>query len=93
MQRSPSWCVLAPSHRRFLSCSCPEEECPLGPLSRTEEAQPASEQPEPAGADLPSQLVANGTSGDQAAARRLATRLYHLDGFKKSQVASFLRKK
>ncbi|XP_042327489.1 PH and SEC7 domain-containing protein 4-like isoform X2 [Sceloporus undulatus] len=39
-----------------------------------------------------SPLFANGTSGDQAAALRLATRLYHLDGFKRSQVAAFLRK-
>ncbi|KAJ6658667.1 hypothetical protein lerEdw1_019827 [Lerista edwardsae] len=70
----------------------PEEECSPGPLGGTEEPQPTSEQSEPPGADLPPQLVANGTSGDQAAARRLATRLYHLDGFKKSQVASFLRK-
>ncbi|XP_072835069.2 PH and SEC7 domain-containing protein 1 isoform X2 [Pogona vitticeps] len=37
-------------------------------------------------------LFANGTAGDQAAALRLATRLYHLDGFKRSQVAAFLQK-
>ncbi|XP_062995467.1 PH and SEC7 domain-containing protein 4 [Elgaria multicarinata webbii] len=38
------------------------------------------------------ELFANGTSGDQAAALRLANRLYHLDGIKRSQVAAFLRK-
>ncbi|CAM4685490.1 unnamed protein product [Lepidochelys olivacea] len=37
-------------------------------------------------------LLANGASGDQGAAQRLAARLYHLDGFKRSQVASYLRK-
>ncbi|XP_026540510.1 PH and SEC7 domain-containing protein 4 [Notechis scutatus] len=37
-------------------------------------------------------LLANGTSGDLAAAQRLAARLYHLDGFRKSQVAAFLQK-
>ncbi|XP_062817061.1 uncharacterized protein LOC100565545 isoform X2 [Anolis carolinensis] len=37
-------------------------------------------------------LLANGASGDRSAALRLATRLYRLDGLKKSQVASFLRK-
>ncbi|KAH0622993.1 hypothetical protein JD844_030878 [Phrynosoma platyrhinos] len=37
-------------------------------------------------------LFVNGMSEDQAAALRLATHLYHLDGFKRSQVAAFLRK-
>lgn len=75
----------------LLTMHCPKEEPPLGP-SRMEETQRFGEQPDPHGAGLPPQFLANGTYGDQAAAHRLATRLYHLDGFKRSQVASFLRK-
>uniref|UniRef100_A0A8D0G6N7 Pleckstrin and Sec7 domain containing 4 n=1 Tax=Sphenodon punctatus TaxID=8508 RepID=A0A8D0G6N7_SPHPU len=37
-------------------------------------------------------ILASGTPGGQEAAQQLAARLYHLDGFKKSQVASYLRK-
>uniref|UniRef100_A0A674HWX1 SEC7 domain-containing protein n=1 Tax=Terrapene triunguis TaxID=2587831 RepID=A0A674HWX1_9SAUR len=49
--------------------------------------------PDPGWDDLPDgALLANGASGDQGAAQRLAARLYHLDGFKRSQVASYLRK-
>ncbi|XP_053125339.1 PH and SEC7 domain-containing protein 1-like isoform X2 [Hemicordylus capensis] len=62
------------------------EELPPGPSETGEPLNPKEQQPEPNG------LLANGTSGDQAAARRLAARLYRLDGFKRSQVASFLRK-
>ncbi|KAF7236683.1 PH and SEC7 domain-containing protein 4 [Varanus komodoensis] len=64
---------------------CPEElsEEPHG----TEETLRATHAMEPDGMPL-----ANGTSGDQAAALRLAGRLYHLDGIKKSQVAAFLQK-
>ncbi|XP_063167521.1 PH and SEC7 domain-containing protein 4-like [Candoia aspera] len=65
---------------------CPEE---LGEeFGSTGECLPAMGIAEPSG----TLLLANGTSGDQAAAHRLAARLYHLDGFKKSQVAAFLQK-
>lgn len=37
--------------------------------------------------------LANGGQGRRGEAQRLAARLFHLDGFKKSQVAAFLRKK
>ncbi|XP_033015111.1 PH and SEC7 domain-containing protein 4-like [Lacerta agilis] len=66
------------------------EEPPSGKGTDSgEETPPAKEQAEPNGI-----LHANGSAppADQAAAMRLATRLYHLDGFKRSQVASFLRK-
>uniref|UniRef100_A0A8C8S959 Pleckstrin and Sec7 domain containing 4 n=1 Tax=Pelusios castaneus TaxID=367368 RepID=A0A8C8S959_9SAUR len=43
-------------------------------------------------APLDGAILANGASGDQGAAQRLAARLYRLDGFKRSQVASYLRK-
>ncbi|XP_077161454.1 PH and SEC7 domain-containing protein 4 [Paroedura picta] len=64
---------------------CPEDP-PEGP-SKTVEMPQAKEPAEPNGF-----VLANGTSGDRAAAQRLAARLYHLDGFKRTQVASFLRK-
>ncbi|XP_054853520.1 PH and SEC7 domain-containing protein 4 [Eublepharis macularius] len=64
---------------------CSEE--PAGVPSQTGEMPHAKEPAEPNGF-----LLTNGTSGDRAAAQRLAARLYHLDGFKRSQVASFLRK-
>ncbi|XP_048369370.1 PH and SEC7 domain-containing protein 4 [Sphaerodactylus townsendi] len=64
---------------------CSEE--PTGEPSKTGETLPAKEPAESNGF-----LLTNGTSGDQAAAQRLAGRLYHLDGFKRTQVASFLRK-
>ncbi|XP_053257251.1 PH and SEC7 domain-containing protein 4-like [Podarcis raffonei] len=66
------------------------EEPPSGKGTDSgEETAPSKEQAEPNGI-----LHANGSTppADQAAATRLATRLYHLDGFKRSQVASFLRK-
>ncbi|XP_068776883.1 PH and SEC7 domain-containing protein 4-like isoform X3 [Struthio camelus] len=47
--------------------------------------QPAEGEPAPAG-------LANGGHGQRAEAQRLAARLFHLEGFKRSQVASFLRK-
>ncbi|XP_039180068.1 PH and SEC7 domain-containing protein 4-like isoform X2 [Crotalus tigris] len=59
-----------------------------GEFSRTGESLPAKVTAEPNG----TLLLANSTSGDLAAAQRLAARLYHLDGFKKSQVAAFLHK-
>ncbi|KAM3830742.1 PH and SEC7 domain-containing protein 4-like isoform 2-T5 [Vipera latastei] len=59
-----------------------------GEFSRTGEILPAKVTAEPNG----TLLLANSTSGDLAAAHRLAARLYHLDGFKKSQVAAFLQK-
>lgn len=68
-------------------CSCREELG--GEFSRTGESLPAKVTAEPNG----TLLLANSTSGDLAAAHRLAARLYHLDGFKKSQVAAFLQKK
>lgn len=68
-------------------CSCHEE--PEGEFGKPGESLPAKVTAEPNG----TLLLANGTSGDLAAAHRLATRLYHLDGFKKSQVAAFLQKK
>ncbi|MEE6478936.1 hypothetical protein FKM82_012052 [Ascaphus truei] len=37
-------------------------------------------------------IIANGTSNDREAARRLATRLFQLDGFERSQVAPYLQK-
>uniref|UniRef100_A0A8D2KV60 PH and SEC7 domain-containing protein 4 n=1 Tax=Varanus komodoensis TaxID=61221 RepID=A0A8D2KV60_VARKO len=88
-----AWPHLLLTQRTFFSCpapsaafcSCPEElsEEPHG----TEETLRATHAMEPDGMPL-----ANGTSGDQAAALRLAGRLYHLDGIKKSQVAAFLQK-
>lgn len=39
------------------------------------------------------ETLANGTKADLQAAKRLAKRLYHLDGFKKSDVARHLSKK
>ncbi|XP_032084868.1 PH and SEC7 domain-containing protein 4-like isoform X2 [Thamnophis elegans] len=65
---------------------CPEE--PAGEFGRTGGSLPAKVPAEPNG----TLLLANGTSGDLAGAHRLAARLYHLDGFRKSQVAAFLRK-
>ncbi|XP_007430920.1 PH and SEC7 domain-containing protein 4 isoform X2 [Python bivittatus] len=65
---------------------CPEELG--GEFGSTGESLPATGIAEPNG----TLLFANGTSGDQAAAHRLAARLYHLDGFGKSQVAAFLQK-
>uniref|UniRef100_A0A2D4FKV1 SEC7 domain-containing protein n=1 Tax=Micrurus corallinus TaxID=54390 RepID=A0A2D4FKV1_MICCO len=59
-----------------------------GESGGTEQSPPAKVAAEANG----SLLLANGTSGDQAAAQRLAARLYHLDGFRKSQVAAFLQK-
>lgn len=68
-------------------CSCCEE--PGGEFGRPGETLPAKVTAESNG----TLLLGNGTSGDLAAAHRLAARLYHLDGFKKSQVAAFLQKK
>ncbi|KAG8141156.1 hypothetical protein E2320_006817 [Naja naja] len=59
-----------------------------GEFGRTGQSPPAKVAAEANG----SLLLANGTSGDLAAAQRLAARLYHLDGFRKSQVAAFLQK-
>lgn len=88
--RWSSWTVPVPallltSACLFL-CSCTED--PTGEPSKTEEAPHVKEPAEPNGF-----VLTNGTSGDRAAAQRLAARLYHLDGFKRTQVASFLRKK
>ncbi|XP_064353895.1 PH and SEC7 domain-containing protein 4-like isoform X2 [Dromaius novaehollandiae] len=54
--------------------------CPPDPPEQAAEAEPA-----PA-------ALANGGHGQRAEAQRLAARLFHLDGFKRSQVAAFLRK-
>uniref|UniRef100_A0A670J3D8 SEC7 domain-containing protein n=1 Tax=Podarcis muralis TaxID=64176 RepID=A0A670J3D8_PODMU len=83
----PSCCVVIIA---FLSCSRPEEPPSGKGTDSGGETPPAKEeQAEPNGI-----LHANGSAppADQAAAARLAARLYHLDGFKRSQVASFLRK-
>ncbi|XP_075767133.1 PH and SEC7 domain-containing protein 4-like isoform X2 [Pelodiscus sinensis] len=66
--------------KQELTVRCPEEE----------DAGETPGDPEAAQPDGP--ILANGASGDKGAAWRLAARLYRLDGFKKSQVASYLRK-
>ncbi|XP_074784588.1 uncharacterized protein LOC141971266 isoform X1 [Athene noctua] len=53
---------------------------------------PASTHGCPPGGSAVAPALANGGQGRRGEARRLATRLFHLDGFKRSQVASFLRK-
>ncbi|XP_034615411.1 PH and SEC7 domain-containing protein 4-like [Trachemys scripta elegans] len=69
-------------------CSCPRRHCTGCPRQEDAGEKPGDlEVPQPDGV-----LLANGASGDQGAAQRLAARLYHLDGFKRSQVASYLRK-
>ncbi|XP_074838007.1 PH and SEC7 domain-containing protein 4-like [Carettochelys insculpta] len=63
-----------------LTPRCPGEEHAREKPGLLEEGQPDGA------------ILANGASGDEGAAQRLAARLYHLDGFKRSQVASYLRK-
>ncbi|XP_054660510.1 PH and SEC7 domain-containing protein 4-like isoform X2 [Grus americana] len=46
----------------------------------------------PPGGSAVAPALANGGQGRRGEAQRLATRLFHLDGFKRSQVAAFLRK-
>ncbi|XP_067326821.1 PH and SEC7 domain-containing protein 4 isoform X2 [Anolis sagrei] len=64
------------------------QHCPQIPPADPTHMDPGSK--EPSCNEGP--LIANGSSGDRSAALRLATRLHRLDGIKKSQVASFLRK-
>ncbi|XP_060106847.1 PH and SEC7 domain-containing protein 4-like [Heteronotia binoei] len=87
----PKWLQTIPVPALLLTSVCLFLRSCTGDLtgepSKTEEMPPAKEPAEPNGF-----VLANGTSGDRAAAQRLAARLYHLDGFKRTQVASFLRK-
>lgn len=53
---------------------------------------PASTHGCPPGGSAMTPALANGGQGRRGEAQRLAARLFHLDGFKKSQVAAFLRK-
>ncbi|EMP26279.1 PH and SEC7 domain-containing protein 4 [Chelonia mydas] len=70
-----------------------EEEGRPEPTSGCPKEEDAGEKPgDPEVLQPDGALLANGASGDQGAAQRLAARLYHLDGFKRSQVASYLRK-
>ncbi|KAJ7305347.1 hypothetical protein JRQ81_011270 [Phrynocephalus forsythii] len=57
--------------------------------AKPEEALQATSLGDPGGKPLFSN---GGAAGDQASALRLATCLYHLDGFQRSQVAAFLQK-
>ncbi|XP_015276580.1 PREDICTED: PH and SEC7 domain-containing protein 4 [Gekko japonicus] len=78
--------ILEEEEEKTTATPCCTED-PTGEPSKTGETPWAKEPAESNGF-----VLANGTSGDQAAAQRLAARLYHLDGFKRTQVASFLRK-
>uniref|UniRef100_A0A663EQ13 Pleckstrin and Sec7 domain containing 4 n=1 Tax=Aquila chrysaetos chrysaetos TaxID=223781 RepID=A0A663EQ13_AQUCH len=53
---------------------------------------PASTHGCPPGGSAVTPALANGGQGRRGEAQRLAARLFHLDDFKKSQVAAFLRK-
>lgn len=65
---------------------------PASPRPDTEELPPESGQEPPPDPPASTHGCQPGGPGGRGDAQRLAARLFHLDGFKKSQVASFLRK-
>uniref|UniRef100_A0A6I8P8V0 PH and SEC7 domain-containing protein 4 n=1 Tax=Ornithorhynchus anatinus TaxID=9258 RepID=A0A6I8P8V0_ORNAN len=99
-----SWTSRSAPGEKPLSLACPWSEPPAaqghGSSSRHHPTPPLQADPEPepeeprptGGAEKTADKVANGVAPDPQAARCLAARLYHLDGFQKSDVAAYLRK-
>lgn len=65
---------------------------PMSPHPDTEQLPPESGQEPPPDPPAGTHGCPPGEPGGRDDAQRLAARLFHLDGFKKSQVAAFLRK-
>lgn len=71
--------VVLPSDANLTDVLSDSEECDLGSLERLERGS--------------TDTLANGCRADCEAAKRLAKRLYHLEGFKRCDVARHLGKK